>query len=252
MPISRDDLERYLDDLLEPDAFSDYGPNGLQIEGGDHVATLATAATASLHSCRAAAEADADALLVHHGVLWGGGMRITGLLRPRVATLLAAECSLFAYHLPLDAHLAYGNNAVAIQLLGAVPGPPFALHRGREIGLSASFAEPVDPGELAERCRAAFGHPVLHCPGRRTAIGRFGVVTGGGQRFLAEAAHHGLDALITGEASEQTWHEAAELDCHCFACGHHATECHAVHRLGAALAERFGLAHVRIAEENPV
>jgi len=39
---------------------------------------------------------------------------------------------------------------------------------------------------------------------------------------------------------------------HCFACGHHATECRAVHALGGRVAAELGLEHVALEEHNPL
>ena len=99
---------------------------------------------------------------------------------------------------------------------------------------------------------SAFDDPVVHCPGSGREIRRIGVITGGGQNSLLDAHAAGLDAFITGEASEQTWHEAAESGCHCYACGHYATERHAIHALVAHVAERFSLEHTRIDQPKTI
>jgi len=250
--IQRTALTADLDRLLEAARFRDYGPNGLQVEGRPEIRRLATSATASLAACRAAALAGADALLVHHGLLWGRCEPITGPLRARLGVLLRAEMSLLAYHLPLDAHPELGNNAVALGRLGAVAEGAFAEHRGALIGRLGTLPATEDPLAFGRRLEVVFQHPVLHCPGSSSAIRRIGVVTGGGQGHLLEAAAAGCDALVTGEASEQSWHEAAESGCHLFACGHHATEDLAVHALGALVGERHGLIHLPLHLPNPV
>ena len=253
MPTTRATLTATVDELLEAVDFPDYGPNGLQVEGGEAIHRLATGTTASLATIRAAVAAGADALLVHHGILWGGLQPITGMLAARVRELLAAECNLLAYHLPLDAHPERGNNAWVLRQLEADAGVrPFASFKGREIGLAADLPRAVPADDLVARLRTLFDHEVIHCPGGSGPIRRLGVVTGGGQGALAEAAAAGCDALVTGETSEQTWHEAAELGCHCLACGHHATECRAVHELGAELARRLDLEHHPLSEHNPL
>jgi dinuclear metal center YbgI/SA1388 family protein len=246
----RDDLLIHLDRLLEPGRFRDYAPNGLQVEGAADIAVLATAATASLAACRAAAAAGAQALLVHHGLFWGGGeTRVTGPLAARLRALLAAGVNLIAYHLPLDAQAEMGNNAVALGLLGASNDGVFG---DKDLGRWGRLPAPLPVADFAARCAGAFAHGVVHCPGGPTAIRTVAVVTGAGQSFLAAAKTAGCDALVTGEASEQTWHEAAELGIHAFACGHHATENIAVHRLGARLADQFTLKHIPISGDNPL
>ena len=79
---------------------------------GARFARLVSGVTASLAFIDAAIAAGADALLVHHGLFWRGqDGRVTGWMKQRLARLLAADVSLFAYHLPLDAHPELGNNA---------------------------------------------------------------------------------------------------------------------------------------------
>ena len=243
---------RYLSELLNISAFKDYGYNGVQVAGNDHITRIASSATASLEVCQQASAAQADALLVHHGIIWGAVDRIDGLLRERLASLLRADCNLLAYHLPLDAHPEWGNNRKALDALEIPLQGSFGMYKGQAIGLWGSIEGGISATELADRCAKAFGHAIVHCPGNDQAIHKIGIVTGGGQGCLLDAHAEGLDALITGEASEQTWHEAAESGCHCFACGHYATECLAVHDLAAHLAQHFKLEHIRIDQDNPV
>ncbi len=246
----RSDLIDSLDTLFEPARFRDYAPNGLQVEGADEIAVLATAATSSLASCRAAVAAGAHALLVHHGLFWGAKeTRVIGPLALRLRTLLGANLNLLAYHLPLDAQPEVGNNAVALSLLACSNDGVFG---DQALGRWGSTATALTPADFAARCATAFVHAVVHCPGGPETISKVGLVTGGGQSYLLAAKQAGCDAFVTGEASEQTWHEAAELGIHVFACGHHATENIAIHRLGESLATRFGLRHVPISGDNPL
>lgn len=248
----RDALERHLDQLLDCSRFKDYGPNGLQVEGRDEIGVLATATTASRAACQAAVDAGASALLVHHGLFWGGSPTIRGMLRTRLGLLLEADCSLFAYHLPLDAHTELGNNATALAAIGCSSDASFGEFRGVQIGRMGRLKEPETPDTFIARLGQAFGHGVVHCPGDQRPIRTVGVVTGAGQSHLLDAAAAGCDCLVTGEVSEQSWHEAAESGCHLFACGHHATEALAVHALGRRLAAEFGLHHVPINLNNPI
>ncbi|MFW5750075.1 MAG: Nif3-like dinuclear metal center hexameric protein [Planctomycetota bacterium] len=252
MSVTVRELEHHLDELLEPGRFRDHCANGLQVEGDAEVERIATAATASLAACRAAREAGATALLVHHGVIWGGAGRITGVLRKRLSVLLGSGCNLLAYHLPLDAHPSLGNNALALARLGAQREEAFAEHGGTAIGYHGCFDAPITIDELIQRCERLFDHPVCHCPADPDRIARIGVVTGGGAGDLGAAAAAGCQALITGEPSEPAWHEARELGCHLLACGHYATENLAIHELGARLAETFQLGHLAITGDNPI
>ena len=68
----RSDLLQELDQTLQPWNFKDYGPNGLQVEGRAEIRRLVTGVTASRALIEAAIEAQADAILVHHGLFWRG------------------------------------------------------------------------------------------------------------------------------------------------------------------------------------
>lgn len=118
---SRQDLLQAFDTLLAPERFKDYGPNGLQVEGRATVRRIVSGVTASRALIEAAVEREADAIFVHHGLFWRGqDGRVTGWMKQRLALLLAHDINLFAYHLPLDAHPALGNNAQLGDRLGLV------------------------------------------------------------------------------------------------------------------------------------
>ena len=72
MPVSLKELELELKQVLQPEQFKDYCPNGLQVEGRKEISKLVTGVTACQELITAAVEADADALLVHHGYFWRG------------------------------------------------------------------------------------------------------------------------------------------------------------------------------------
>ena len=119
MSTDRHTLLQACDALLQPERFKDYGPNGLQVEGRQEVRRLVSGVTASLALIEAAIAAGADAILVHHGLFWRGqDGRVTGWMKQRLQRLLAHDISLLAYHLPLDAHPEWGNNAQLGRVLG--------------------------------------------------------------------------------------------------------------------------------------
>src|SRR3954453_19283279 len=57
-----------LDELLEPAAFADLGPNGLQVPGGEEVRRVVTGVSAQRELIERAGELGAQLLTVHHGV----------------------------------------------------------------------------------------------------------------------------------------------------------------------------------------
>src|SRR5512133_3809354 len=78
----------YLDDLLDPTAYDDYGPNGLQVPGSEEIQTVVTGVSANADLFTRAREEGADLVLVHHGLFWAGppGAR-PGLQAPPEAAL---------------------------------------------------------------------------------------------------------------------------------------------------------------------
>lgn len=243
-PMHRDQLLAYLEDHLNVDAVSDAAVNGLQVEGRAEVYRLATAVSASAALFRAAAAWGADAILVHHGLLWRGvdPVPLAGATRERLRLLLAADINLLAYHLPLDCHGEHGNNAVLARQLGLEHLEPFGLYHGVAIGFAGVFPQPVGVEELARRVLAATGQQPLVFPGGdEGAIASVGVVSGGAPETFDEAVSAGLDAFITGEAREWVMHRAAEEGVTFVAAGHYATERFGVGALGEHLAARFGL-----------
>ena len=245
----RHHIETSLNELLRPEGFKDYGPNGLQVEGRAEVRVIASGVTASLAFIDAAIASGADALLVHHGLFWRGqDGRLTGWLRQRVARLLQAEVNLFAYHLPLDAHAELGNNAQLGRRLGLQASARFGE---QELG----FIGPIDdaPGaqDLALRVQAALGRAPLLLPGDGRPLLRVAWCTGGAQGSFEAAIAAGADAYLTGELSEPQAHLSRETGVAYLACGHHATERYGAPAVASWVAERFGLEHRFIDIDNP-
>jgi dinuclear metal center YbgI/SA1388 family protein len=250
---ARDEIVAYLDDLLDAPAFDDYGPNGLQVHGRGEVSLVVSGVSAHRELFSRAAAEGADLVLCHHGIFWGSDPMVVGpQLKARLAELFAADMSLAAYHLPLDAHAEVGNNALICDALGLDRAEPFADHRGRPIGFVGRAPEPLPAEELVARCRAAFGRDPLVFEGGPATVERVGIVSGGGARYLHEAAERGADAFVTGEPAEPAMADARELGVHFVAGGHYATETFGVRRLGDLVAERFGVGHRFLEMPNPV
>lgn len=245
------ELVAYTDDLLETERFRDYCPNGLQVEGRAVVGKLVSGVTASRALIEAAIEAQADVLLVHHGFFWRGeDARIVGMKRQRIQALLDSGISLLAYHLPLDAHPLYGNNAQLAQRLGLVIEGSFG---GGEtaIGLYGRLARPMSAQDFAGHIDKTLQRSPLHIPGEATTVRTIAWCTGAAQGYIEQAQALGVDAYLSGEISEQTVHVARETGIHYFAAGHHATERYGAQALGDHLAEHFGLTHSFIDIANP-
>jgi dinuclear metal center YbgI/SA1388 family protein len=246
--MNRLEMERYLATLLAVDRFKDYGPNGLQVEGRAEVMRLVSGVTASRALIDAAIEAQADTILVHHGLFWRGqDGRLVGWLAERVKRLMAHGINLFAYHLPLDAHAELGNNAQLGARLGLAADARFGE---QELGF-AGPAPVTTLDALADGIHTTLGRAPLVLPGDGRALARIGWCTGGAQGYFEAAIAAGVDAFLTGEVSEPQAHLARETGVAFLACGHHATERYGAPAVAAHVAERFGLEHRFIELDNP-
>jgi dinuclear metal center YbgI/SA1388 family protein len=244
----RDEILAFASELLDLDAYPDYGPMGLQVAGAEEVGRLACGVSASLELFERAASSGAQMLLVHHGLLWDRDPRvIDDAARRRLEALFDADMTLAAYHLALDAHPEVGNNALLARELGIEPAEKFA-----EIGFGGALAEPATVDEFTARVREVLGSEPLvfaHGPER---VERAAVVTGGAGRYLPDAARQGYDLFLTGEAQEPSLHLARELGIHFVAAGHYATERIGIQALTERLAEHFDLDWEFIDLPNPV
>lgn len=243
------ELEKLVNQLLNTQAFNDYAPNGLQVEGRGDIKKVVTGVTACQALLDEAVRLQADAVLVHHGYFWKSeAPAIKGMKRQRLKTLLANDINLFGWHLPLDGHPEIGNNALLAKM--------FDIEVKGEIALLLPWGElkqPLTGEQLAQRIATVLDRTPLHCGDNAPAlIKRVAWCSGGGQGYIDQAAAFGVDAFISGEASEQTIHSAREQGLHFFAAGHHATERCGIQALGEWLAEHHGLDVTFIDISNPV
>jgi dinuclear metal center YbgI/SA1388 family protein len=248
--IDIDTLRVYCDELLACAERKDYCPNGLQVEGDRQVRCLVSGVTASQALIDAAIAEGADALLVHHGYFWNGESScLVGMKGRRIRTLMRAGASLFAYHLPLDAHPELGNNRQLGRVLGILDASPAVSAEG--LLWQGRLPNPEPAANFSEHIARALGRNPLHVPAHDRSIETLAWCTGGAQGYIEQAAGLGVDAFLSGEISEQTTHQARELGLDYFAAGHHASERYGVKALGAHLAERFGINHRFLDLDNP-
>ena len=257
--------------LLTPERFTDYGPNGLQVEGKTRIHKIVSGVTASRALIEAAIEAKADAIFVHHGLFWRGQTGVvTGWMKERLKLLLAHDINLYAYHLPLDAHPELGNNAQLGQKLGFITSK--AAERGeithfgdQSLGWMANIVQnsqenaqiqPYSPENLQKHLentlkRHVAGVFIESNAFKSIAIKNVAWCTGGAQSYFEAAIAAGADAFITGEMSEPQAHLARECGVAYFACGHHATERYGAPAMAAHVAEKLGIEHQFIEIDNP-
>jgi dinuclear metal center YbgI/SA1388 family protein len=250
--MKRDDLLSTLDAWFQPGLFRDVAENGLQVEGRDEVERVVCGVTASQALIDQAVEAQADAIFVHHGIVWGGGMRaLKGWLGNRVRTLMQHGISLFAYHLPLDAHAELGNNAGLADALGVEPErAPFGEYKGQSIGFSGRLEEPRSLDAVIATHRENVGEPLCAFGDRAKKIETVALCTGGAPDLLHEAVDGGFDLYVTGEVTEWVMSVADEAGVAFIAGGHHQTERFGARRTADKL-QTLGLEASFIDVENP-
>jgi len=244
------ELEIYLNQLLDIAHIHDYCPNGLQVEGRSEVRKLISGVTASFDFLQAAVIAGADAVLVHHGYFWRGENQcLTGMKRRRIALLMEHDVSLLAYHLPLDAHLELGNNTQLGHRLGFIETGRFGE---QSIAVQGTLPQTMTLKDLGMSIEHLLSRKPLVIGDAAKPVQRIAWCTGAAQDYFDEAIHLDVDAFVTGEISEQTVHAARESGVAFIAAGHHATERYGVQALGEHVAQKFGIAHQFIDVDNPV
>jgi dinuclear metal center YbgI/SA1388 family protein len=237
--VARLDAELRTADYADADASA----NGLQVGPDDaDVEHAVFAVDAAVATVEAAVEADADLLVTHHGLVWGGLDRVTGREYGRIAPLVRNDVALYVSHLPLDGHQEVGNAAGVADVLDLEAREPFAEVGGEPVGQRGQRSEALSTAEVKARLDE------LDTGGRETRAFEFGpdeirdvaVVTGSGADFFGAAADADVDAFVTGEGKQQLYHEAREAGVNVFLAGHYATETFGVREL-ESLARGWGL-----------
>ena len=224
---SRNDIVRFLDQILELDQWpDDPSNNGLQFAGDAEVEKAVFAVDASAELFCKAADLDAGFIFVHHGISWGAGIRrIDGILAERIKLLAANGISLYAAHLPLDANPRFGHNARLSDMIGLTERRTFGAYHGRQIGFQGVLPESKTVSELAQILDKAlpssgdFGF--VGDPEQK--VKSVGIISGGGAwPELFEAEH--VDCLISGEATHEVFHPAKESGTTILTLGHYRSE----------------------------
>ncbi|MFI5357075.1 MAG: Nif3-like dinuclear metal center hexameric protein [Opitutales bacterium] len=245
------ELVAYCDERTRRTAFADApgAANGLQVANAGRVTRLGAAVDAGVEPFRQAVAAGVDFLIVHHGMYWDMPRPLTGAAYERVATLLRGNCALYSSHLPLDAHPEIGNNILLARQLGLTPSRGFIPNPGGDIGLICAHAAPR--AQLRARLESLYSRVLaIECGADRPAAVAF--CSGSGNGALPELRGTGVDTLVTGELREEHFNLAQEEKLNLYACGHYATEVHAVRALAAELSARFNLPWEFIATGNPL
>jgi dinuclear metal center YbgI/SA1388 family protein len=239
------DLIKHLDELLKNRDFKDSSQNGLQVDGAPEIRKVAFAVDACLDSFKGAVKAGAQMLIVHHGMFWDKLVVPTGTNYRRLKVLFDANVSLYASHLPLDAHPVLGNNAELCRRLGLRKRRAFGEYHGQMIGFGGQLSAPLTLEQLADRLRKATGGEAVRVfangPRRVKSVG---CISGGAGGMFDQSQRAGFDAYITGEGGHGNFHEIAERGANVILGGHYATETLGVKALQEHVAKKLKLATV--------
>lgn len=234
-------LVAYLDGYLRTAEVRDapQALNGLQVSNRGMVTRVAAAVDLCEATVRMAAESEADFLLVHHGLFWGGLRPLTGPHHRRVAGLLRHNIALYGAHLPLDRHPEVGNAPMLARQLGLAIRGEFGIYEGQAVGVWGELD--VTRDALTRKITEVLGPAPRVMPFGPERTKRVGIITGAAGSSIREAAGAGLDTFITGEGPHWTFFEAEELGLNVFYAGHYATETVGVKALAEHVAGKFSI-----------
>ena len=244
------DVVSFLDEQLRISEIPDYpgAYNGLQLENGGEVRKVATAVDASFPVIEKAIAAEADLLVVHHGLFWHGVRMMTGVNYTKFKSAIDAGLAIYSSHIPLDIHPEWGNNALLSEKLGIEEGDDFFPWKGIQLGRKGVFRR-GDLGELRDQLAEVVGGEVLMRGEADSDVGVVGLITGGAGSEVESIARAGIDTFITGEGPHWSHPLAEELGLNVLYAGHYATETFGVRRIGELLAQDFCLSNAFI--EHP-
>lgn len=229
----------FLDNYLRIADWEDKSMNGLQVEGRSDINKIVFAVDACMDTFHQAEEKNADMLIVHHGLIWGSVGYIKGQIMKRLKYLLENELSLYAAHLPLDAHPEVGNNVELMRILGARAEEPFGDYHGKAIGYSGSFDQPKTLEEINEIVKQQLHVDPLTFNFGANDIKNVACVSGAGTSTVPEAGEKQIDLLVTGETDHASFHTAKEFSLNIIFAGHYATETLGVKALMNVIRDKF-------------
>lgn len=242
----------HLDALLGTASVPDYAGalNGLQLANQSPILRVAASVDISRRVIDRAIEAEANLLIVHHGMFWGGTQPVVGAMYDRLRLLITHDVAVYASHLPLDAHPSLGNNVLLARTLGLEPTGGFARFKTIDVGVQGTS----DVATMTLRHRAdtfarLHGGAVRSTPipaDHRTR--RWAICTGAGasSETLVEAQFQRVDTLIVGEGPHHTAVAADDAGIVVIYAGHYATETLGVRAVADHLTTTFGVPSVFI------
>lgn len=244
------ELVNHLDELLQPNLFKDYCPNGLQIAGKIDVSNIICGVSLTEELVDRAIEQSADAIIVHHGAFWNGDdYRITGYKYKRIAKLIKHDINLIAYHLPLDNHATLGNN---IQLAKLLKLESIRQDVKQNLLWFGELAQTMTIEQFAEFYQKLTNHKPIYFAHSKQKIKKIALCTGGAVSLFNEASTHDIDLYITGEVKENIMAQSLESGVAYLAGGHYVTERYGIQALCKYFNDNLGISSQFIELYNPI
>ena len=233
-------LIKFLNKEIGQKSILDSSRNGLQVRSTTNVKKVGFAVDACLSTFKKAKKAGVDLLIVHHGIKWIP-QKHRELTKKRIDFLKKNKISLYASHLPLDAHHLYGNNIGLAKILELKVIKKFGKHGNAKVGYKGEFEKSKTLKQIANRLNNSINTKSKIFAFGKKQIKTIGIVSGSANEIVAEAAKDKLDCFLTGEIKHSTFHKAQEHNINLIVSGHYATETVGVKLLQKLIKEKFKL-----------
>ncbi|CAL6021039.1 Nif3-related_protein [Hexamita inflata] len=262
MTIQLQQLKQYCDNTFS--YIEDYTFNGLQVEGKNEIKKIVFSVSLSELLIDEAIRRGADCIFVHHGFFGKSFTKIQGPLKRKLQKLLVNDISLFAYHLPLDAHPILGHNAQLCNMaqLQIIKPLECGFICGNALNLTLSqIAEHINEHIPSKYAISQSGSgPLLPTHQFNANIYKFGpeipqkifICSGGSGDYLDKAIREQCDLFVLGEPKEHLIQAAQEEQLNLILLGHWRSEQPGIWAVMNDVAEKLGVQAEYVEIENCV
>jgi len=237
-------INNFLKELLDPKNIPDSTVNGIQVEcSKKEIKKILFAVDASLESINKAINTKSDLMIVHHGILFGKQLTITGNLKKRIELLIKNDIGLIAYHLPLDKHEEYGNNAQILKTIDQdCEIEPFGFSKGISIGFKTELKNSIKINEIGKKLKFIENNinPMILDFGPKE-IKKICCISGSGAHNFNEVIEGGIDLFITGDQEHVLYHDAKENNINIIFAGHYYTETFGINAMKKLISKEFNV-----------
>jgi dinuclear metal center YbgI/SA1388 family protein len=245
------EIVQYCNGRLAIDTFEDAdgAHNGLQFQNSGKISKIVAAVDGSLETIEKTIAGRANLLLVHHGLFWGTTVPVTDHIYRKYKLLIDHDIAVYSCHLPLDAHLEIGNNALLAKKLQLTSiSPEFEYHHNT-IGVAGETS--MQRPQLKALLASLFPRVTAMEFGPEN-LGKIGIVSGGSGPVIGQARELGISTVVIGECQQYHYNIARDDGINVYICGHYATETFGVEALGQEVARKFSLPFEFLATDCPL